>query len=106
MPFVRKVYAAFFDVSIFIRRRRRETGHFESLWGAVMRARRISRERGQLLEMSARMLADIGLSPGDAQMEGSRSFWDIPASKTQTSLSCDHSPSRSRRQAQGREETR
>jgi uncharacterized protein YjiS (DUF1127 family) len=82
MPFVRRVYTAFFDVSTFMRPRRRETDHFESLWGAFMRARRISREREELLEMSARMLADIGLSPGDAQMEGSRSFWDIPAAPT------------------------
>ncbi len=26
--------------------------------------------------MGAHMLADIGVSPNDAQMEGARSFWD------------------------------
>jgi uncharacterized protein YjiS (DUF1127 family) len=46
------------------------------LWRAVLRARRISRERDELMAMSAHMLADIGASPNDAQMEGARSFWD------------------------------
>ncbi|WP_158802330.1 DUF1127 domain-containing protein [Acidisoma sp. L85] len=49
---------------------------FQSLWHAVLRARRISRERDELTAMSAHMLADIGASPNDAQMEGARSFWD------------------------------
>jgi uncharacterized protein YjiS (DUF1127 family) len=41
-----------------------------------LRARRISRERDELMGMGAHMLADIGVSPNDAQMEGARSFWD------------------------------
>jgi hypothetical protein len=28
------------------------------------------------MSMSPHMLADIGASPNDAQMEGARSFWD------------------------------
>jgi uncharacterized protein YjiS (DUF1127 family) len=77
MSLVQKVYTEFFGVSIFTRLKRGATDLCRGLWGALMRARRISRERDQLLQMSARMLADIGLSPGDAQIEGSRSFWDL-----------------------------
>jgi uncharacterized protein YjiS (DUF1127 family) len=77
MSFIQKVYAEFFGVSIVTRLKRGATDRCEGLWGALIRARRISRERDELLEMSARMLADIGLSPGDAQIEGSRSFWDL-----------------------------
>jgi uncharacterized protein YjiS (DUF1127 family) len=51
-------------------------GLVKGLWRAVLRARRISRERDELMKMSAHMLADIGASPNDAQMEGARSFWD------------------------------
>ncbi len=35
--------------------------------------------RGILGQMSPHMLADIGLSPADAQAEAARPFWDIAA---------------------------
>ena len=42
--------------------------------GAMLHARQT---RSLLGQMSPHMLADIGLSPADAQTEAARPFWDI-----------------------------
>lgn len=47
-----------------------------ALWGAVSAMIQARRTRQQLAEMEPRMLADIGLSRSDAQLEAGRAFWD------------------------------
>jgi uncharacterized protein YjiS (DUF1127 family) len=46
----------------------------------VMRAGEVARQRRALMRLDDRMLKDIGASRADAYREGSRSWWDLPAS--------------------------
>ena len=60
---------------------------FDALTTVPMQVRRfatalqIARERRQLGQLDDRMLADLGLSEGDATREASRPIWDIPANR-------------------------
>ena len=47
------------------------------LWSRVRMMLRARQTRGILGQMSPHMLADIGLSPADAQVEAARPFWDV-----------------------------
>ena len=47
------------------------------VWATVSAMVEIRRERAVLAEMYGRLLADIGVSRGDAQMEAGRAFWDV-----------------------------
>ncbi|MEO1695187.1 MAG: DUF1127 domain-containing protein [Pseudomonadota bacterium] len=46
--------------------------------GWIARAYRVRAERQRLMALDARMLADIGISRGDALTEGQRAFYDLP----------------------------
>ncbi|KAA5610630.1 DUF1127 domain-containing protein [Rhodovastum atsumiense] len=46
-------------------------------WHRLLHMAEVIRTRRMLAAMDARMLADIGLSPGDARIEASRWAWDI-----------------------------
>ncbi|MEM1305989.1 MAG: DUF1127 domain-containing protein [Pseudomonadota bacterium] len=46
--------------------------------GWIARAYRVRGERQRLMTLDARMLADIGISRGDALAEGQRAFYDLP----------------------------
>ena len=45
---------------------------------SLLQALMLQRSRQRLLELDAHMLADIGLTPGQARDEGRRSAWDAP----------------------------
>ncbi len=47
------------------------------LWGAACALMRVRSTRRLLAEMEPRMLADIGISHGQAHREASRPFWDV-----------------------------
>ena len=51
-----------------------------SLWTRVTTWHRVARERRRLLELDARLLADMGLTPDEAAWEASRPFWDVDPS--------------------------
>lgn len=46
-------------------------------WGALAQMARARQTRRMLAEMDDRMLADIGVGRGDAQMEAARAPWDL-----------------------------
>lgn len=46
-------------------------------WRTVCAMRQARQTRRQLAEMDDRMLADLGISRGDARMEASRPMWDL-----------------------------
>ncbi len=46
-------------------------------WAMLAEMRRARHTRRLLTEMDDRMLADIGIGRGDAQMEASRAPWDV-----------------------------
>ncbi len=48
----------------------------QTIWGAMCAMARARSTRRLLAEMDSRLLADIGASRGDAQMEAARPFWD------------------------------
>lgn len=39
----------------------------------------LARQRQQLKDLDAHLLADLGISADDARREAARSFWDVPA---------------------------
>ena len=47
------------------------------VWAALSAMIETRRERAMLAEMDGRLLADIGVSRGDAHMEAGRAFWDV-----------------------------
>ncbi len=52
-------------------------------FGARVRAMLRARQTRSILgQMSPHMLADIGLSPADAQTEAARPFWDIASRRS------------------------
>ena len=46
-------------------------------WAFVCAMVQARQTRRMLAEMDGRLLADIGASPSDAQMEANRPFWDV-----------------------------
>ncbi len=50
-----------------------------SLWRRLGARLDLMRQRRALASLDARLLADIGLSRGDAEAEARRGFWDGPA---------------------------
>ena len=46
-------------------------------WALLAGMLRARQTRRMLLEMDDRMLADIGIGRGDAQMEAARAAWDL-----------------------------
>jgi uncharacterized protein YjiS (DUF1127 family) len=54
---------------------RREFDLPRALYGAVRHRLDLARSRAQLLEMDARMLADVGLDRAAAKAEADKGFW-------------------------------
>lgn len=46
-----------------------------TLYGAVRRRLELARSRAALLELDARLLADVGLDRATAKAEGDKGFW-------------------------------
>lgn len=51
---------------------------FFSFLGAIGLALQVRAERRHLLSLDERALKDMGFNKGQAQIEGNRSFWDLP----------------------------
>lgn len=51
------------------------------VWATLLIWRRVARERRALAKLDARLLRDIGLDQGSAEVESARPFWDAPAGR-------------------------
>jgi len=51
------------------------------LWATLALWRALRRERRMLGTLDARLLRDIGVDAGDAEVEAARRFWDVPANR-------------------------
>ena len=52
-----------------------------SFLGMIGLALRVRAERRRLLSLDEGALKDMGFNKGQAQVEGSRSFWDLPVDR-------------------------
>jgi len=57
---------------------------YTDLLTRAFRAYGVYRQRQHLKALSDRQLADIGISRRDAEIEATRSFWDLPTSQFRT----------------------
>ncbi|KAB2913465.1 MAG: hypothetical protein F9K29_16400 [Hyphomicrobiaceae bacterium] len=58
----------------------RQTARLAGLFGLAMQVRR---ERRALMRLDRCALKDMGFSSGEASVEASRSFWDLPRDRLQ-----------------------
>lgn len=60
---------------------RRTGSGFAKLFAFIERANRVARERKALMRLDDNALKDFGASRADAWHEGSKPWWDLPATE-------------------------